>query len=201
MTERKEGSSPLTRGKRTVLAVRFEGLRLIPAHAGKTLAGSSRIAGPPAHPRSRGENVLRLESDTQHMGSSPLTRGKPSRGSPSQRSHRLIPAHAGKTACNVEAFVSQQAHPRSRGENQAHAVTLDRVAGSSPLTRGKRDHNLADTNRPGLIPAHAGKTSAVARWGRCPRAHPRSRGENEDAGPIGAHTSGSSPLTRGKPPP
>ena len=73
--------------------------------------------------------------------------------------------------------------------------------GSSPLTRGKLDthdrRNLID----GLIPAHAGKTgeglSAVWAVG----AHPRSRGENSISGLIVDRATGSSPLTRGKPPP
>ena len=70
------------------------------------------------------------------------------------------------------------AHPRSRGENEAHCLVPSGVYGSSPLTRGKRlDHEpLIPTAR--LIPAHAGKT----RRSGCPpllrAAHPRSRGEN-----------------------
>ena len=56
------GSSPLTRGKRTVIKNQglFDGL--IPAHAGKTCQqrGGARQRG--AHPRSRGENRKRLRS-------------------------------------------------------------------------------------------------------------------------------------------
>ena len=51
----------------------------------------------------------------------------------------------------------------------------------------------------GLIPAHAGKTTATAAGLMLCRAHPRSRGEN--GGDL-AHleiSTGSSPLTRGKP--
>ena len=50
-----------------------------------------------------------------------------------------------------------------------------------------------------LIPAHAGKTSTVS--ARPPRtgAHPRSRGENNRAVGTARTSSGSSPLTRGKP--
>ena len=70
--------------------------------------------------------------------------------------------------------------------------------GSSPLTRGKP--NLPGCRRPcpGLIPAHAGKTSRGSSRPVCPRAHPRSRGENpcEQCSPRSG--TGSSPLTRGK---
>ena len=50
--------------------------------------------------------------------------------------------------------------------------------GSSPLTRGKLPPCSHLQHTPGLIPAHAGKTSRWScRW--ClPGAHPRSRGEN-----------------------
>ena len=72
------GSSPLTRGKRSVVGGDLVGDRLIPAHAGKTVAAWLACAACAAHPRSRGENVQRP----------PTCRG---RGG-------LIPAHAGKTA-------------------------------------------------------------------------------------------------------
>ena len=53
--------------------------------------------------------------------------------------------------------------------------------------------------RLGLIPAHAGKTRSGG--GRPPdaRAHPRSRGENRSRRERRPATTGSSPLTRGKP--
>ena len=71
--------------------------------------------------------------------------------------------------------------------------------GSSPLTRGKLLHVVRAVRADGLIPAHAGKTCPLRRRAGTWSAHPRSRGEN--AGLLGsdAGTSGSSPLTRGKP--
>ena len=50
----------------------------------------------------------------------------------------------------------------------------------------------------GLIPAHAGKTIAIARCVRPCWAHPRSRGENCPGRRWSARGWGSSPLTRGK---
>ena len=72
------------------------------------------------------------------------------------------------------------------------------LRGSSPLTRGKhiRVHHIHPED--GLIPAHAGKTSAVGRYPRSRAAHPRSRGENFGGGQVPALAGGSSPLTRGK---
>ena len=71
-------------------------------------------------------------------------------------------------------------------------------SGSSPLTRGKRLAALWRVVAPGLIPAHAGKTTPQSTGWPDPRAHPRSRGENIDGRNLTARRLGSSPLTRGK---
>ena len=111
-------------------------------------------------------------------GSSPLTRGKRSRQHRSLFMARLIPAHAGKTVEGVLDEPEGRAHPRSRGENVAGDYVLVDEPGSSPLTRGK----LRATHRvgrvPGLIPAHAGKTTTARQ--------------------LAKRAGGSSPLTRGK---
>ena len=91
------------------------------------------------------------------------------------------------------------AHPRSRGENLAGAFNPVSLIGSSPLTRGKRAHCLRLALQPGLIPAHAGKTSDPFKMASAARAHPRSRGENRGRSVRSPLLRGSSPLTRGKP--
>ena len=53
------------------------------------------------------------------------------------------------------------------------------LTGSSPLTRGKQELLLSLQISGGLIPAHAGKTHAVALSSLSRGAHPRSRGENK----------------------
>ena len=91
------GSSPLTRGKRT-LAGQYGGVvGLIPAHAGKTNLGCNRCARHGAHPRSRGENRREVSETLARSGSSPLTRGKLHQAKAGLGGVRLIPAHAGKT--------------------------------------------------------------------------------------------------------
>ena len=131
-------------------------------------------------------------------GSSPLTRGKLTRGDPEQAPDRLIPAHAGKTRLRISRTCLHRAHPRSRGENALFTHLSIRLNGSSPLTRGKQSRRLLATAIQRLIPAHAGKT-CMYKWPVPYRgAHPRSRGENTDTEVEGIPTSGSSPLTRGK---
>ena len=170
--------SPLTRGKLTLTHSLPLPHWLIPAHAG--------------------ENVhdARLEGDGR--GLSPLTRGKPGTDISSIVVFRLIPAHAGKTILAHVPKMRHQAHPRSRGENPVFERTAIRLAGSSPLTRGKRRMLKHGTGTGGLIPAHAGKTTLPTGRASPSWAHPRSRGENRSvlSSPIGRM--GSSPLTRGK---
>ena len=155
-------------------------------------------SGSSAHPRSRGENLREDLSAQRAAGSSPLTRGKPSRRRPRRNPRRLIPAHAGKTNRLARSPTSRTAHPRSRGENSGEHAYSGGDVGSSPLTRGKRPSGAYRKNHPRLIPAHAGKTVFCRLRSTVSRAHPRSRGENiqgEDASHVRA---GSSPLTRGK---
>ena len=110
----------------------------------------------------------------------------------------LIPAHAGKTMVVLPGRRAFRAHPRSRGENSVSGPPACAARGSSPLTRGKRDR-LPDLRRkPGLIPAHAGKTTATLCAANSSPAHPRSRGENQAAAIEEQKAKGSSPLTRGK---
>ena len=152
------------------------------------------------------------------MGSSPLTRGKlgigvgdvgdggliPAHAGKTEVQEvggtmpGLIPAHAGKTARFRPGRAGRSAHPRSRGENRATTPRLHGESGSSPLTRGKPLDTWEETPTTGLIPAHAGKTVRSAAVFALIRAHPRSRGENEDIGADLRLLSGSSPLTRGK---
>ena len=193
------GSSPLTRGKRTGPEACHHQARLIPAHAGKTTSHGAWGRRGWAHPRSRGEN--RNTSEAEGV------------------LERLIPAHAGKTDDCAGAGHLLGAHPRSRGENRNDSVRALGVAGSSPLTRGKRIGSDDLQAVLGLIPAHAGKTELTVLVYDDQRAHPRSRGENDAGGPhlgglarlIPAHAgktitqaslktdeAGSSPLTRGK---
>ena len=132
-------------------------------------------------------------------GSSPLTRGKPCQSRPCRPSARLIPAHAGKTTELILGVDVNRAHPRSRGENVCVGGADPRDVGSSPLTRGKQHRLALIRHLDRLIPAHAGKTPMSHSTNRVERAHPRSRGENNDSGLERVCGWGSSPLTRGKP--
>ena len=157
------GSSPLTRGKHRTGARQVAGMRLIPAHAGKTGHDAVRASRVRAHPRSRGENSISGLIVDRATGSSPLTRGKHFLEGEGVVAPGLIPAHAGKTRLKTW----RTCQPR----------------GSSPLTRGKLGSGSNRLNTFGLIPAHAGKTSRTLWAGSRTWAHPRSRGENAALSP------------------
>ena len=91
------GSSPLTRGKRVERGANLIHVRLIPAHAGKTMTCPSTSCTSRAHPRSRGENTRSVFTCCSATGSSPLTRGKLRVVVDAVHDVGLIPAHAGKT--------------------------------------------------------------------------------------------------------
>ena len=114
----REGSSPLTRGKRTPGGGLDALEGIIPAHAGKTPRSTGRTFPAWAHPRSRGENSRAGSMPWAVSGSSPLTRGKLLVAVVGEPLRGLIPAHAGKTAAGIASIALTQ--------------------GSSPLTRGKR---------------------------------------------------------------
>ena len=192
------GSSPLTRGKRRWRGCSWWGVRLIPAHAGKTAAVRRRPGRVRAHPRSRGENRSSSAPWLVGCGSSPLTRGKLTLTIPVSCVIGLIPAHAGKTRARRRGQTRWEAHPRSRGENVVQTVDGEGNLGSSPLTRGKLELRVVEPVPAGLIPAHAGKTEGVCGYRRIVGAHPRSRGENSSEAGDEKGSTGSSPLTRGK---
>ena len=73
------GSSPRMRGKPRPSARTGTGGGLIPAHAGKTRAGSHSIPAGRAHPRACGENFAPGRMLKFLSGSSPRMRGKPYR--------------------------------------------------------------------------------------------------------------------------
>ena len=91
-----------------------------------------------------------------------------------------------------------RAHPRSRGENGHGRREHLRPRGSSPLTRGKLRHLLAQTRRGRLIPAHAGKTAWLVDVELTAGAHPRSRGENVRVTSRSARRPGLIPAHAGK---
>ena len=116
-----------------------------------------------------------VSTTTRGQGSSPLTRGKLHGLGAREFLERFIPAHAGKTLGRLRRSFPRRAHPRSRGENWSDVTTPAAPAGSSPLTRGKHQATDLARERPGLIPAHTGKTTRTRAQPPHSRAHPHSQ--------------------------
>ena len=90
------------------------------------------------HPRLRGELNGQVARRMYITGSSPLTRGTPSRSHKSPDVHRFIPAYAGNSMKFVSTPIPPPVHPRLRGELKLAAKKNAAERGSSPLTRGTR---------------------------------------------------------------
>ena len=92
-------------------------------------------------------------------------------------------------------------HPRIRGEHSTRWSPPSWNPGSSPHTRGAHFEVVVDPIQLGIIPAYAGSTPATRPAPRRCEDHPRIRGEHGKASFSDGLPSGSSPQTRGAPPP
>ena len=198
-TNRALGSSPHTRGARTV-PVRVRSI-------------SSD------HPRIRGEHTPRSTRRPKRRGSSPHTRGARRDLPERAQSNRIIPAYAGSTRLRPGDIQPHWDHPRIRGEHgrfDARGIQRPRIipayagstlsfhffafwsqdhprirgehaqrhdpkgvfTGSSPHTRGARGGVLVHLPDAGIIPAYAGSTFLVPFLSGLCQDHPRIRGEH-----------------------
>ena len=193
------GSSPRMRGKRYGEANGTVTMRIIPAHAGQTMAPASSTIPRPDHPRACGANDVNTFVDDQARGSSPRMRGKPYISALPVRVMRIIPAHAGQTCRLPYNYSSHSDHPRACGANSNSPYWLVSKDGSSPRMRGKRFSLVFLFLTCRIIPAHAGQTPAPLRsLSRCPD-HPRACGANHLVHAFDGLHPGSSPRMRGKP--
>ena len=151
--------------------------RIIPALAGNTIYGVQWRGMGADHPRSRGEYSCRRPQPSCRLGSSPLSRGIPGRGTHSFWIPGIIPALAGNTARPRLRSRHPTDHPRSRGEYSGVMNKCILSRGSSPLSRGIPDCRALSRVVPGIIPALAGNTTFHCRRRTDTTDHPRSRGE------------------------
>ena len=131
------------------------------------------------------------------MGSSPLSRGIPTKICRLNRNVGIIPALAGNTPAVGVGVAGDQDHPRSRGEYMPGWGMQLGARGSSPLSRGIRRPFRRVRGSFGIIPALAGNTCFPTRRDSARADHPRSRGEYSLKLPIDKEPFGSSPLSRG----
>ena len=192
------GSSPRMRGKLATRICRTANQRIIPAHAGQTMAEPGFLATITDHPRACGANPTPIRPIIAGVGSSPRMRGKPRRRGRHALRGRIIPAHAGQTSSTYTESSWITDHPRACGANPQIFTDKEYMIGSSPRMRGKLRPVTARPSRIRIIPAHAGQTvSAVAQHNTLPD-HPRACGANDHKRATHVCSSGSSPRMRGK---
>ena len=133
--------------------------RFIPAYAGNSPFIDVSDCGPPVHPRLRGELIKGSSNITNVAGSSPLTRGTQWQGVLSDVPFRFIPAYAGNSSCLLHWRPEPPVHPRLRGELFLWIRSSRRHHGSSPLTRGTRNHAVGRVKLARFIPAYAGNST------------------------------------------
>ena len=195
------GSSPLARGTPTRSSGAASRGGLIPACAGNTLKPSTGLARWRAHPRLRGEHCAVCGCGEDWHGSSPLTRGTLEIIAVRTDGVGLIPACAGNTGRSWLLLQAEGAHPRLRGEHMPGVSGTGYDGGSSPLARGTHLMYIGEGEAVGLIPACAGNTGIWNQPHARAGAHPRLRGEHNDADCRASIGGGSSPLARGTPRP
>ena len=111
------GSSPPARGAQRRAWGTLPVHRIIPACAGSTGGWAVAGASPRDHPRLRGEHSSRVPGVGAERGSSPPARGAHAVAGRRRRRHRIIPACAGSTDHARILAVSDEDHPRLRGEH------------------------------------------------------------------------------------
>ena len=193
------GSSPRVRGKLVGGVRQGRTVRIIPASAGQTVQGVSRIGADKDHPRECGANSRINVMVRLPVGSSPRVRGKQVKGVLRAQFGRIIPASAGQTASRSCCRGSAGDHPRECGANRALADKSVFEGGSSPRVRGKRRWRCGRLPSSRIIPASAGQTLSPGCWPGYPSDHPRECGANVADLVDDRPRHGSSPRVRGKP--
>ena len=149
------------------------------------------------HPRACGAHFFAAHVTVKSTGSSPRMRGSPYSCGHEGTVEGIIPAHAGLTTPCLLVNAYGWDHPRACG---AHYLMNDEIYpewGSSPRMRGSRKSRNLTRASTGIIPAHAGLTSAPAAAAFWIRDHPRACGAHQRFWQVICNAVGSSPRMRG----
>ena len=172
------GSPPRARGRPHTVHGRRQRAGLTPACAGTSNPCAAKTPTHRAHPRVRGDVAERDSVVRAGWGSPPRARGRPAMSMTTPPDTGLTPACAGTSPSGPPARWCPWAHPRVRGDVQAHGWPW--------------------SGRRGLTPACAGTSAASCCCVHQPRAHPRVRGDvTRPSRPV-ASCQGSPPRARGR---
>ena len=192
-----KGSSPHVRGARQACDDALQESGIIPACAGSTTVGKTKLLFIWDHPRMCGEHELGDFAAFLDQGSSPHVRGARRRQQDHPGSQGIIPACAGSTSRPPDLHTVPRDHPRMCGEHPLVTSSASPSAGSSPHVRGARFIKSATQDAVGIIPACAGSTVEQLFLTTVIGDHPRMCGEHRTGRPYFAIVQGSSPHVRG----
>ena len=191
------GSSPRMRGTPHVRTRRGGERRIIPAHAGNSVATNTSVRLDPDHPRACGELDPASTATSTCRGSSPRMRGTRDDQRPGPAGYRIIPAHAGNSWLASFDRAMSSDHPRACWELNGRGATTGEPRGSSPRMRGTPVMYLVRPGAARIIPAHAGNSSPRSVPLSLTSDHPRACGELGYKYSLGVLVHGSSPRMRG----
>ena len=153
-----KGSSPHVRGARQACDDALQESGIIPACAGSTTVGKTKLLFIWDHPRMCGEHELGDFAAFLDQGSSPHVRGALRQTQRQGQRPGIIPACAGSTPTATRPSREPRDHPRMCGEH-AHVSHWSRShVGSSPHVRGAQSADEVEVELRGIIPACAGST-------------------------------------------
>ena len=192
-----KGSSPHVRGARQACDDALQESGIIPACAGSTTVGKTKLLFIWDHPRMCGEHDTTCTRSPRDTGSSPHVRGAHSTRPSAHCRTGIIPACAGSTLKVSGRLRFAWDYPRMCGEHIVANRNCGSVQGSSPHVRGARAGRARPAGPSGIIPACAGSTLTPA-TSRCTSGdHPRMCGEHPASKDWNRKRVGSSPHVRG----
>ena len=168
------------RGKVVAVEERDHHLGITPAYAGKR--GVSKIFACPHrdHPRVCGEKNAYYKLGQQKPGSPPRMRGKVCIPLWCSVTAGITPAYAGKRDKPLVIVSTITDHPRVCGEKQHHVTVRAATLGSPPRMRGKGVVYVFVSEKFGITPAYAGKSTKSRSAIRWKWDHPRVCGEKRN---------------------
>ena len=110
--------------------------RFIPTGVGNIRASGRKAHRPPVHPHGCGEHALAGGQYPVHRGSSPRVWGTFSRFAFRHLKRRFIPTGVGNMSVSFTYSEETSVHPHGCGEHVKFAVSVPKLAGSSPRVWG-----------------------------------------------------------------
>ena len=170
------GRSPRARGRRQCIRQVSAPGRSIPACAGETIRTEVLRIVNRVDPRVRGGDCSSDDGRVHVAGRSPRARGRLYFVVKEKQNARSIPACAGETPLTSQPLPQIRVDPRVRGGDHRLDSLHHPAKGRSPRARGRLKNSLANSPKPGSIPACAGETLAIAANQRPIQVDPRVRG-------------------------